>query len=168
MATIKPHPMQPLDKVYKLVSTEDIRAKMCNIKTLNLIPNVLAKQKAVEHGCQETVMHRGSRVTECSHSNISILKDGILRTAPTDELILPGITRKYLLELAEDIGIPVDETPFTMTELMNADEVILTGTSMLCMRAISIDDIPVGGKDYARLKLLQDSFAEKFKRETQP
>ena len=166
MAYVKPHTMKPMDKPYKLISMEDIRFKLCNIKTLNLIPSVLANQRAVERGCDEAVLHRGSRVTECAHSNISILKDGVLRTAPTDELILPGITRKHLLALAKENGIPTDETPFSMVELMNADEVIVTSSSALCMMVESIDGIPVGGKDRGRLKLLQDAYLAKFQRET--
>lgn len=165
---VKPHTMKSMDKPYKLISMEDIRFKLCNIKTLNLIPSVLANQRAVEHGCDEAVLHRGSRVTECAHSNISILKDGVLQTAPTDELILPGITRKHLLALANEHGISVLEKPFSMVELMNADEVIVTSSSALCMKAESIDGIPVGGKDPQRLKLLQDAYLEKFQRETQP
>ncbi|MDM8238524.1 aminotransferase class IV [Pseudoflavonifractor phocaeensis] len=165
---VKPHTMKSMDKPYKLISMEDIRFKLCNIKTLNLIPSVLANQRAVEHGCDEAVLHRGSRVTECAHSNISILKDGVLQTAPTDELILPGITRKHLLALAKEHGISVLEKPFSMVELMNADEVIVTSSSALCMKAESIDGIPVGGKDPQRLKFLQDAYLEKFQRETQP
>lgn len=168
MIYIKPHTMKPLDKPYHLISMEDIRFKLCNIKTLNLIPSVLANQRAVEQGCDEAVLHRGSRVTECAHSNISILKDGILRTAPADELILPGITRKHLLVLAREHGIPTLEKPFSMVELMNADEIIVTSSSALCMKAASIDRIPVGGKDPKRLKLLQDAYLEKFQRETTP
>lgn len=166
MIYVKPHKMRSMDEPYKLISLEDIRYKLCNIKTLNLIPSVLANQRAVERGCNEAVLHRGSRVTECAHSNISILKDGVLRTAPTDELILPGITRKHLLALARENGIPVEEKPFSMVELMNADEVIVTSSSVLCMRAESVDGIPVGGRDPQRLKLLQKAYREKFERET--
>ena len=165
---VKPHAMKPLDKPYKLISMEDIRFKLCNIKTLNLIPSVLANQRAVEHGCDEAVLHRGSRVTECAHSNISILKDGVLRTAPTDELILPGVTRKHLLALAREHGIPVEEKPFSMVELMNADELLVTSSSALCIPVESVDGIPVGGRDPKLLKLLQDAYLEKFHRETQP
>jgi len=168
MAFIKPHAMKSMDKAYRLISMEDIRFKMCNIKTLNLIPSVLANQRAVEQGCDEAVFHRGERVTECAHSNISILKDGVLRTAPTDELILPGITRRHLLTLAQEFGISTVEQPFTMKELMDADEVIVTSSSALCMKTESIDGIPVGGKDPVRLKLLQDAYAEKFRKETTP
>ena len=166
MIFVKPHTMKPMDIPYKLISLEDIRFQLCNIKTLNLIPSVLANQRAVEQGCDEAVLHRGSRVTECAHSNISILKDGVLRPAPTDELILPGITRKHLLALAKEHGIPTLELPFSMVELMNADEAIVTSSSALCMRVESIDGIPVGGKDPQRLKLLQDAYLAKFQRET--
>ena len=166
MIFVKPHAMKPMDIPYKLISLEDNRFNLCNIKTLNLIPSVLANQRAAERGCDEAVLHRGSRVTECAHSNISILKDGVLRTAPTDELILPGITRKHLLALAKEHGIPVLEEPFSMVELMNADEVIVTSSSALCMKVESIDGIPVGGKDPQRLKLLQDAYLAKFQRET--
>ena len=168
MITIRPHQMKSMDRPYRLISLEDNRFKLCNIKTLNLIPSVLANQRAVERGCDEAVLHRGTRVTECAHSNISILKDGVLRTAPTDELILPGITRKHLLALAREHGIPVEETPFSMVELMNADEAIVTSSSALCMRVESIDGIPVGGKDPERIGLLQQAYREKFRRETQP
>jgi D-alanine transaminase len=164
---VRPYAMKSLDKPYKLISLEDNRYKLCNIKTLNLIPSVLANQRAVERVCDEAVLHRGSRVTECAHSNISILKDGVLRTAPTDELILPGITRKHLLELARANGIPVEEKPFSMVELMNADEAIVTSSSALCMSVESIDGIPVGGKDRTHLKQLQQAYLEKFQRETQ-
>ena len=81
----------------------------------------------------------------------------MLRTAPTDELILPGVTRKHLLALAKEHGIPTDESPFSMVELMNADEIIVTSSSALCIRVESIDGIPVGGKDPATLKKLQDA-----------
>ena len=166
MIFVKPHRMKSMEIPYKLISLEDIRFQLCNIKTLNLIPSVLANQRAVEQGCDEAVLHRGSRVTECAHSNISILKDGVLRTAPTDELILPGITRKHLLALSKEHGIPVLEEPFSMVELMNADEVIVTSSSALCMKVETIDGIPVGGKDPHRLKVLQDAYLEKFQRET--
>ena len=76
------------------------------------------------------------------------------------------ISRKHLLQLAREHDIPVVEKPFSMVELMNADEVIVTSSSALCMKAESIDGIPVGGKDPQRLKLLQNAYLEKFQRET--
>lgn len=166
MAFVKPFAMPSADRTYKLISLEDVRYQLCNIKTLNLIPSVLANQRAMEQGCDEAVLHRGSRVTECSHSNISILKDGVLRTAPADELILPGITRKHLLELARENGIPVEETPFSMVELMNADEILVTSSGAQCVAVESVDGIPVGGRDPERLQLLRKACMDKFRKET--
>lgn len=166
MCYAKPMALKDMSKRYNLISVEDIRYKLCNIKTLNLIPNVLANQQAMEHGCDEAVLHRGSRVTEGTHSNISMLKDGVLHTAPTDELILPGITRKHLIEMCKEYGIPVVEAPFTMTELMNADEIIVSSSSTMLMGTQSIDGIPVGGKDPERLERLLKGYREKFARET--
>lgn len=166
MITVKPHKMKSMDVPYKLITMEDKRYYFCNIKTLNLIPSVMAAQQAKEAGCDEVVFHRGPRVTEGGHSNVLMLSGGVLYSAPTDELILPGITRKHVLELAQENGIPTVERPFSLVELMNADEVIVTSSSALCMKAESIDGIPVGGKDKARLLLLQRAYLEKFQRET--
>lgn len=83
------------------------------IKTLNLIPSVLASQRALEKGCDETVFHRGDLVTECAHSNVSIIKDGKFITHQLDCLVLPGITRKHLIEICHEKGIPVEERDYT-------------------------------------------------------
>ena len=161
-------PGKPADssKRLKLTDVEDTRFLHCNIKTLNLLVNVMAAEKAESMGCGECVFHRGDVVTECAHSNISMLKDGVLRTAPTDELILPGIARKHLIALAKENGVPVVEEPFSMVELMNADEAIVTSSSALCMGVESIDGIPVGGRDRERFHLLQSACMEEFQRET--
>ena len=95
--TLKPMEMKGLEKPIHLITLEDTRFLHCNIKTLNLLPSVMASERAKELGCDETVFHRGDRVTECAHSNVSIIKDGIFKTAPTDHLILPGIARAHLI-----------------------------------------------------------------------
>ena len=157
------------EKLLKAAEAGDAEAQLKLAKTYEFKDSgkyIYWLEKAAERGCDEAVLHRGSRVTECAHSNISILKDGVLRTAPTDELILPGITRKHLLALAREHAIPVQEEPFSMVELMNADEAIVTSSSALCMRVESIDHIPVGGRDPQRIQLLQDAYLAKFQRET--
>lgn len=87
--TIKPCPIQDTYQKIKCISMEDTRFFHCNIKTLNLIPSVMAAEKAAEMGCQETIFHRGDRVTECAHSNVSTIQDGVFVTAPTDNLHPP-------------------------------------------------------------------------------
>ena len=163
---IKPGGEFDLTKKLRLITVEDTRFLHCNIKTLNLLPNVMAAQKAAEAGCQEAVFHRGEIVTECAHSNVSIIKDGVFKTHPTDHYILPGITRKHLIQICKDNCIPVDETPFTLKELMDADEVIVSSASKLCKTAYEIDNTPVGGKAPEIIKVLQDAYWKKYLDET--
>ncbi|MBQ6363636.1 MAG: aminotransferase class IV [Lachnospiraceae bacterium] len=147
----------------RLVTTEDTRFFHCNIKTLNLIPSVMAAQKAELAGCQEAVFYRpGGRVTECAHSNVHILSGGVLYTAPTDNLILPGIARAHLLRACEALEIPYREEAFSLTELFDADEVIVTSSSNLCLRAEQIDGRSVGGKDPALYERLRKYLLEEF------
>lgn len=158
-----PDQIVPMDTTYKLISMEDTRFLHCNIKTLNLIPSVIAYQRCIEAGCQETLFHRQDRVTECAHSNVLILKDGTLHTPPRDNLILPGITLKHLIILAKENNIPVIEAPFSMEELKNADEVIISNSGAFCIRADELDGKPIGGKDPKTLKILQDAYRDRFR-----
>ena len=122
--TICPEEITDKDREYKLTSMEDTRFLHCNIKTLNLIPSVVAYQHAKENNCDETVFHRGDIVTECAHSNVHIIKDKKFITHPADEYILPGIARVHLLKACKALNIEVEERPFTVDELINADEVL--------------------------------------------
>jgi D-alanine transaminase len=124
-----PRPVEKLQNGVKAILTEDIRWLRCDIKTLNLLANVLAKQKAVEAGAYEAIFHRGDVVTEASASNLCIVKGGLLLTHPATNLILHGITRQIVLQLAKEIGIPVLEQAFKVEDLFAADEVFLTGTT---------------------------------------
>lgn len=156
----------PMERL-KLITAEDTRFLHCNIKTLNLLPNVMASQKAQEAGCSECVFHRGDIVTECAHSNISIIKDGVFITHPTDHYILPGISRMHLIAECKKLNIPVDETPFTVKQMMDADEVIVSSSSKLGLAASEIDGIPVGGKAPGLWGKLRDAYYGRFKRETE-
>ncbi len=160
--SIHPKNIQDVYKKIKLITVEDTRFLHCNIKTLNLIPSVMASQKAKEAGCDEAVFHRSGRVTECAHSNVHILKDGVFRTAPLDNLILPGVARAHLIKACGALGIPVSETPFSVDELMEADEIIVSSAGSLCLAAAEIDGKPVGGKAPALLKSLQDTVLAEF------
>ncbi len=163
---LKPLSIKDMSNKLKLITLEDTRFLHCNIKTLNLLPSVIAAQKTEEAGCQEAVFHRGDRVTECAHSNVSILKNGVLKTAPTDNLILPGIARAHLIKMCKSFNIPVDETPFTLKELMEADEVIVTSSGQFCMTTSEIDGKPVGGKAPELVKKLQDALLNEYLVET--
>lgn len=153
-------------KRLKLITTPDHRFEFCHIKTLNLLPNVLASQAATSQGLDEVVYHRDQRVTECAHSNISILINGVFQTAPLDHWILPGIARKYLLLMSQALGFDVLEHPFTVEEMLAADEVIVSSSGSLCAPVSEIDGRAVGGRDPERLQQLQDKIYQDFFKET--
>lgn len=153
----------------KTITTEDIRWLRCHIKSLNLLGNILAKQKAVTMGCDEALLHRGPIVTEGSSSNISIMTGGVLKTHPADRLILNGITRQVLLKLCKANGIPYVEETFTIEELRKADEVILTNTGLEVTPIIEIDGKPIAnGKTGPFTRMLQRLFHEEMERQCGP
>ena len=164
-AFVKPAPMKNPYRTYQCVTSEDKRFFFCNIKTIDLLPSVMAAQKAEKAGCYETIFHRGDRVTECAHSNVHILKDGVLQTAPCDELILPGITRAHILAICGNLGIPVREVPFTMDEMMAADEVFLSSSSALTSRVDTIDGKPVGMRDEKTFSAIREAYQQEMKQE---
>ena len=91
-----------------------------------------------------------------------IIKNGELYTAPLDNLILPGIARKHLIEACGRLGIPVHEEPYYLEDLFAAEEVIVTSSSNLCLHANEIDGKPVGGKQPKLLKSLRESVLAEF------
>lgn len=152
--------LRPAD--VQLITLEDTRFFHCNTKTLNLLPNVIAAQRAKEADCYESVFVRDGYVTECAHSNVHILKDGTFITHPADNLILPGIARKHLLMACERLGVPAEERPFTKQELMDADEVIVSSSSTPGVAVSSIDGKPVGGKARELFERIRNSAADEF------
>ncbi|NBH72761.1 D-amino acid aminotransferase [Clostridiaceae bacterium] len=147
---------------YRLLSIEDTRFLHCNIKTLNLLPNVMAAQKAKEAGCSEAVFVRDGYVTEGSHSNISLIKDGVFVTHPLDNLILPGTERKHMIRYCGELGILVEERAFTLEEMAEADEIIVSSTSHPSMRAMELDKKAVGMKNPELVKKLRDKYMEEI------
>ncbi len=147
LITVKPFSLHDSRKELKLVSFPDIRQSFCNIKTLNLLGSVMASERAVSEGCDEAVFVRGETVTECAHSNIFIVSNNKLITHPANERILPGITRKTVLLAAKRLGIDTEERPFSLSELFSADDVLITSTSKLALRAKSLDGAPISQKE---------------------
>ena len=160
---LRPAEQSGFDKPIQLITVPDTRYFHCNIKTLNLIPNVMASQKAKQEGCQEVVFYRpGGRVTECAHSNVHILKNGELFTAPTDELILPGIARAHLIRMCHSLGIPVHEEAFDLEALFDADEIAVTSSSKLVCFADQVDHKPVGGKAHVLRDRILNALIEEY------
>ena len=164
-AFVRPMTMRDPYSAYKCITMEDTRFLHCNIKTINLLPAVIANQRAMEAGCEETIFHRGERVTECSHSNVHMIKDGVLHTAPCDNLILPGIVRKHILRICRDLGIEVVEEPFTVSQMLEADEVFFSSSSALCARICEVDGKAVGMKDERTFAAIRDEYQRRMKAE---
>ncbi len=131
----------------KLISMPDLRYGYCDIKTVNLIPAVISATKAEKMGFDEAVFINNGFVTECTKSNISIIKQGRIITHPKDNKILPGIAREHLLKICHEEKIDVIERPFTFQELICADEILVTSTTKLCRRVSLIDNFNVGSND---------------------
>ncbi len=110
--------------------TDDIRWLRCDIKTINLLGNVMVKREAADHHCQEAIMHRNGTITEASSSNVFLVKDKILYTHPATNLILNGITRQLIIKVAKKYGYEVVEEPFPVEVLEHADEAFISNTSL--------------------------------------
>jgi D-alanine transaminase len=143
------------------ITHPDLRWERCDLKTLNLLPNVLASQTANERGAFEAMLIRDGVVTEGTKTNFFGVVNGSLRTHPSDNHILPGITRTVLRDLARDLSIELDETPIKETEIPKLSELFLTGTTTDVMPVVKLDDKPVGkGKPGELTRRLQRVLAE--------
>jgi D-alanine transaminase len=126
------------------ITHPDIRWARCDIKSVNLLPNVLAKQRAVEAGAWEAVLIRDGAITEGSSTNVFGVVDGELRTYPKSNYILPGITRDVILEIAAEEGIPLRERPVYAEEIGRLEELFVTGTTTDVQPIVRLDGKPVG------------------------
>ncbi|MBE7036281.1 MAG: D-amino acid aminotransferase [Ruminococcaceae bacterium] len=166
--TVTPRKLADIYRRAKLITYEDIRFYMCHIKTLCLLPSVLASEAAKKAGAEECILYRKeadgiqNRVTEGAHTNVHCLKDGKLYTAPLDNLVLPGIARKNLIKVCHKLGVPVVEEPYSLEFLLQADEIMLSSSSNFCIVATHVDNAPVGGKAQELLRSIQDALTEDY------
>ena len=149
-------------KRFKIISVSDKRYGFCNVKTLNLLPNVLASQQAHELNCDEAVFHINGKVTECAHSNIHLLKNNVLYTSPCDEKILAGIARKHLINACQFLNVTVKEERFDLKDIPDCDELFITSAGTFCTPVISVDGLPCGGKNPTLTHALQDYLYSEF------
>lgn len=146
-AYAKPHTPLPHTYVTEGVQTvlvQDIRWTRCDIKSISLLANVLLAQEATARGATEALLVRDGYVNEGAVSNLFVAQSGRLFTAPTDHLILNGITRDVVLELAQNCAIEVTEQAPTQAQLLAADEVLLTSSTREIIAATMVDNQPIG------------------------
>ncbi|OAH54367.1 amino acid aminotransferase [Domibacillus aminovorans] len=145
--TVKPFKLIS-DDIRKVGATvkllPDERWQNCWIKSLNLLPNILAKQAAFEVGALEAVLVRDGFITEGSSSNFFIVKNGEILTAPATNHILHGITRIAVKEIAMELGITLKEQAFTPDELLAADEAFLSSTGLEILPVTEVDEQKIG------------------------
>jgi len=150
-----------------VITQPDIRWGRCDIKTVGLLPNVLAKQAARERGAYEAWMvDEMGLVTEGSSTNAWIVdKDGKLRTRDTQANILKGITRTAIMAMIEAEGIELDERPFSVDEAKEAREAFFTAAGAFVMPAVSIDGVKIGdGRPGPIATRLRTRYLEEAKR----
>ena len=126
------------------MTMKEIRWSRCDIKSINLLANVLARQEAKKRGVFEAILVREGQVTEGAVSNVFIVRDRHLITAPDGAWILSGVTREVVLELAQQEGLAVEERYCSERELLAAEEVFLTGTTVEVLGVTRIDGTPIG------------------------
>jgi D-alanine transaminase len=128
----------------KATTVDDLRWGRCDIKSVNLLANVLARQQAKEAGAFEAILVRAGVVTEGSVSNVAVVRNGAIHTAPEGSRILSGVTRALVLELAKKEGISVIEACVSREDLLTASEVFLTGTTVEVLSVVSVDGQVIG------------------------
>ena len=147
-------------KGVSVITVPDIRWNRCDIKSLNLLPNVLAKQQAKEAGVFEAIFIREGSVMEGATSNVFMVCQGGIYTPLINHQVLAGVTQQHVMRTAQRLGKGMECRSISLEELMRADEVFLTGTTIEILPVVAIDGCPVGqGEPGALTKELQRGFA---------
>jgi D-alanine transaminase len=127
------------------ITLPDIRWKLCNVKAITLLPNVLLRQQAIDSDGAEAILIKDGFAIEGAASNIFIVSNGLLITPANGPALLPGITRDLIIELAASHAIPFREADITEEQLFSADEIWLTSSTREISPVIRLDDNVIGG-----------------------
>ncbi|TAM44877.1 MAG: D-amino acid aminotransferase [Gammaproteobacteria bacterium] len=163
-APLKYPPKEQVEQGISAITAPDIRWLRCDIKAIALLPNALLRQQAIDAGTAEAILLRDGFMTEGAASNIFVIKNGRAVTPPKGPLILPGVTRDLVLELALAHGVPCAEVAVSETELRNADEVWLTSSTKEVLAITRLDGKPVGAGRPGPLHARMLAFYKDYKR----
>jgi D-alanine transaminase len=126
------------------ITRPDMRWSRCDIKAISLLANCLANQEAKEAGAYEAILLRDGYALEGTHTSLFAVIDGIVRTAPLSNLILPGVTRDIVIEAALRDGVELVEETIKADDLHRAEEIFITGTTTEVVPIVKLDGKPVG------------------------
>lgn len=142
-----------------VITQEDLRWQRCDIKSISLLPSVLANQQANENGAAETILYRNGLITEGTHTNFFAIKNSMVFTAPEGNRILSGVTRKVVLELCKKLDIIVKEEFIKKDDLQTFEEFFITSTTKEILPVLKIDLFAVPGNKPGKLTVkLQNEF----------
>ncbi|QAS51754.1 D-amino-acid transaminase [Halobacillus litoralis] len=139
-----PRPTELMREGVTAITQDDVRWDWCYIKSLNLLPNVLAKQAAKEQGSFEAILHKNGEVTECSSSNVYYVRDGSVYTHPAKKNILHGCVRMRIEAFCNQENIEFNEAPFLVEDIQYADELFLSSSTAEVMPILKVDGQTVG------------------------
>ncbi|RKY61921.1 MAG: amino acid aminotransferase [Candidatus Latescibacterota bacterium] len=161
----EPVPEDLREKGIRTITLPEMRWGRRDIKSINLLPNVLAAQRAWEAGAYEAIFVDNGYITEGAHNNIFAVRDGRLFTPQEGPHILSGITRGLVIEMAKEEGIPVEEGPLSYEALLEADEVFLTGTGVEVLGVVSVDGRRIGSGEVGPMtRRLYEMFMDRVER----
>lgn len=152
-------PAQTRQQGGRVILHPDLRWARCDVKSVNLLGNVLAMEAAKEAGANEAILYTPDNLlTECSHSSFFGIVDGVLISTPLSPAVLPSITREFVLRLAREEKLPVEERSLHRSELAQLQELFVVGTTSEVMPIIQVDDLTVGdGKPGPITRRLQEA-----------
>ena len=128
----------------RVMTQEDSRWQHCNVKAITLLANILHRQDAIDDGYAETILIRDGYALEGSASNLFIVKEGIIKTPPKSSLLLPGITRDLVLEIAAQNNVAAQEADISSEDLFEADEVWVTSSTKEIVPVVQVDTDVIG------------------------
>jgi D-alanine transaminase len=149
----------------KAILLTDERWGRCDIKSVNLLPNVLSAQRARDAQAMDAILIRDGFALEGTKANLFIVvKGGVLRTAPNGPRILPGVTRHATIEAARRLGLTVEERAFTVEEMFAAQEVFFASTTLWTYPLVSIEGRTIGtGKPGPVVRMLREALLAEFR-----
>lgn len=159
----EPLPLKLREEGVAIISTPDIRWARCNVKSLNLLPNVMGREQALRAGAFEAIFIRDGKVTEGAGSNLFAVLGKKIITPPAGPYILSGITREVVLRIGKENGLEMVERELKLSQLSSADELFLTGTTVEILPVVRLDGKPIAtGRPGEKTKFLYRAFQEQI------